>query len=708
MIEYKIMENLYSQADASAFISKYSSCPEELSLRVYTSRLLGGNDRLVLHGGGNTSVKLKHKDPVGEEHDAIFVKGSGRDMGSIGPEGFSGLYLSPLRKLYRLETLCDTDMDDQLKIHRTSGQSPDPSVEALLHIFLPHKFIDHTHADSILILGNRKNGEDKVKEALGERVAVMPYFRSGFLLAKEVVSLYEKQTDIDAIVVINHGIFTFAKDAKTAYGNMIAYVSRAEEYINKSLSGRPPTKTDHGEEVVIERELSASRCAQIIRGACAHAASDGMLKRFYTELRCTPELISCSLSENARAICQSGVLTPDHVIRTKNIMVFIESVPDDDKELKQIVCDEVKIFIKKYEEYFNRQAEAKGLKLEMLDPYPRLFLISGIGLVALGTTRKEAEIAADIGEHTIQAKYHTGSIEAYEPISDAHVFDMEYWDLQLRKLDNTLPLPLQGQVAVITGGAGAIGFGIAKCLLASGAAVVISDIDQPGLERVRSLLAEMFDKNRVGSIVFDVTDYTAVEKAFEEIGRRFGGIDILVPNAGVAHVAKIEDLEPEKLDKVVAVNLKGTFTVLKAAIPIFKRQGTGGNIVVISSKNVFDPGASFGAYSAGKAGAHQISKIAAMELAEFGVRVNMVNPDAVFGDEKVSSKLWDLIGPDRMKSRGLDPDGLMEYYRERNLLKERVLAKHVGNAVVFFASDQVPITGATLPVDGGIPAAFPR
>jgi len=176
----------------------------------------------------------------------------------------------------------------------------------------------------------------------------------------------------------------------------------------------------------------------------------------------------------------------------------------------------------------------------------------------------------------------------------------------------------------------------------------------------------------------------------------------------VAHVAKIEDLEPDKLDQVVAVNLKGTFTVIKAAIPIFKRQATGGNIVVISSKNVFDPGASFGAYSAGKAGAHQISKIAAMELAEFGVRVNMVNPDAVFGDEKVSSKLWDLIGPDRMKSRGLDPEGLKAYYQERNLLKERVLAEHVGNAVVFFASGQIPTTGATLPVDGGIPAAFPR
>ena len=205
-----------------------------------------------------------------------------------------------------------------------------------------------------------------------------------------------------------------------------------------------------------------------------------------------------------------------------------------------------------------------------------------------------------------------------------------------------------------------------------------------------------------------MTDYTAVEQAFAEISRRLGGIDLLVPNAGIAHVAKIEDLDPVRLDQVMAVNLKGTFNVIKASIPIFKRQGTGGNIVAVSSKNVFDPGAAFGAYSASKAAVHQISKIAALELAELGIRVNLINPDAIFGDAEVSSKLWELVGPERMRSRGLDPEGLKEYYRQRNLLKVQVLAEHVGNAVVFFASEQTPTTGATLPVDGGIPAAFPR
>jgi NAD(P)-dependent dehydrogenase (short-subunit alcohol dehydrogenase family) len=286
---------------------------------------------------------------------------------------------------------------------------------------------------------------------------------------------------------------------------------------------------------------------------------------------------------------------------------------------------------------------------------------------------------------------------------------MEYWSLQQKKLGKLTPPPLQGQVAVITGAGGAIGLGIADRLLAGGAVVAISDIDGGSLRKVHTALIKKYGESQVESFLFDVTDFGAVEKAFEDISCRLGGIDVLVPNAGIAHVARVEDLDPKKFDQVIAVNLKGTFNAIKAAIPIFRRQGTGGSIVVVSSKNVFDPGAAFGAYSASKAAAHQISKIAALELADMKVRVNLVNPDAVFGDEEVPSKLWELIGPDRMKSRGLDPQGLKEYYRQRNLLKVSVTAEHVGNAVVFFATEASgATTGATLPVDGGIPAAFPR
>jgi NAD(P)-dependent dehydrogenase (short-subunit alcohol dehydrogenase family) len=285
---------------------------------------------------------------------------------------------------------------------------------------------------------------------------------------------------------------------------------------------------------------------------------------------------------------------------------------------------------------------------------------------------------------------------------------MECWSLQQKKLNTADNLPLQGQTAVVTGAAGAIGAGVADRLLTAGAMVVISDIDKKGLDIVYSVLMDKHHTYLLDKEIFDVTDVKSVQQGFNRICQKTGGFDILVPNAGIAHVARIEQLEPEMLDKVIDVNLKGTYSVIKAAIPVFRRQETGGNIIVISSKNVFDPGAAFGAYSASKAGAHQISKVAALELAEMGVRVNMVNPDAVFGDDKIPSKLWEVVGPDRMKSRGLDPEGLQDYYQQRNLLKTKVLAEHVGNAVVFFASNLTPTTGAALPVDGGNPATFSR
>jgi len=699
----------FNETAAKEFVGHYSDIPEELALRIYTSHLIGRNPDLVLHGGGNTSVKLNQKNIFKENQEILYVKGSGVDLATIEPEGFSGLDLSFLRKLRNLDSLSDDEMENQLELRKVESSSPNPSVEALLHAFLPHKYIDHTHADSVLILTNLKHGRSLIKEALGSKVSVLPYTMSGLPLAKEVVSQYEKNTDVEAIVILNHGIFTFGEDPRTSYERMIEYVNKAESFIKKEMRGKALITPRTDISSFKNMEAAPARVAQTLRGVCAHQASNGNLRRFYAETRNEPDLLNFSLSREAQTLCTSGVLTPDHAIRTKNKMVYIESVPDNDNDLKDVIKQNVESFKQYYHQYFQKQLKNKGIDRKELDPYPRVFLIAGLGLISLGFTRKDARIAADIAEHTIRAKLNAGALGEYIPIVDSHIFDMEYWSLQQRKLHLSSSTPLlQGQVAVITGGGGAIGFGIADRLLATGAVVVLSDIDEPRLQKARSILVEKYSESQVEIIAFDVTNYPSVEKAFDKISRKLGGIDIVIPNAGIAHVARIEDLDPDKFDQVIAVNLKGTFTTIKASIPVFKRQGTGGNIVVISSKNVFDPGVAFGAYSASKAGAHQISKIAALELAELGVRVNMINPDAVFGDEEISSKLWDLIGPDRMKCRGLDCQGLKEYYRNRNLLKASVLAEHVGNAVVFFAGNQTPTTGASLPVDGGIPAAFPR
>ena len=702
------MKNLFRENEARRLVRKFPSYPEELIFRLYTSRLIGTDQGLVLHGGGNTSVKLKVKNIVGEDQDVLFVKGSGVDLATIEPDGFVGLELSGLRKLRRLGHLSDEEMENQLLIHKVSAQSPDPSVEALLHAFLPYRYVDHTHADAILILTNQKRANNFVREALGSRVGIVPYLPSGFLLARGVADFYRKNPEVEAIVVLNHGIFTFGESARLSYETMIRYVGKAETYIKNKIKGRPLASLPSKPVRIKNVASSLGRMCQVIRGVCAHQDRDGTLRRFYAEIRDGDEMKRASLAREAKEICRSGVLTPDHIIWTKNRAVYIEDIPEDDIPLRQTVEKCVNEFKVSYEKYFKSQVAEKKVKREPLDPYPRIFLVKGVGLVALGFTRKAAQIAADIAEHAIQAKLLAMTLGKYVPISDSHMFDMEYWSLQQKKLGRTSPDLLQGQVALITGGGGAVGLGIADRLLAHGAAVVISDIDETRLQKVHSILAVKYGEDRLEKSCFDVTDYAAVEQAFVETSRRLGGIDLLVPNAGIAHVAKIEDLDPARLDQVMAVNLKGTFNVIKASIPIFKRQGTGGNIVAVSSKNVFDPGAAFGAYSASKAAVHQISKIAALELAELGVRVNLINPDAIFGDAEVSSKLWELVGPERMRSRGLDPEGLKEYYRQRNLLKVQVLAEHVGNAVVFFASEQTPTTGATLPVDGGIPAAFPR
>lgn len=702
------MKSAYNKVDAEKIIKKYSNISQELALRLYTSKLLGSNPNLVLHGGGNTSIKLKQKNILGEEQDVLFVKASGADLANMTPEGFVALDLSFLRKLHTLDSLEDEEMESQLEIHKLLKSHLNPSVEALLHAFLPPKYIDHTHADSMLILTNQTEGTGLVKKALGPRVAVLPYTMSGLPLAKAVAAQYAKQPDLEAIVIINHGIFTFGEDALTSYERMIAYVDRAEKYVTQRIKDTPLITPRTDFSLAKDAKSLAAHLSQVLRGSCAHKGSDGNLRRLIVEYRSTPELLDVALSQQAPALCDSGVLTPDHVTRTKNKIAYLDYVPESDDSLKQKVSQIIEDYVKNYRHYFQEQVKTKGLDRKELDPFPRVLLAAGLGLFTLGFSRKEAKVAADIAEHTIFAKVRAEVLGNYAPITDSHVFDMEYWRLQQRKTGPVSPAPLQGQVALITGAGGAIGFGIADRLLAAGAAVVLSDIDESRTQKARSILKERNENAEIEIISFDVTDYQSVAAAFDETSRRFGGVDIVIPNAGIAHVAKIEDLDPLKMDQVIAVNLKGTFNTIKASIPVFKRQGTGGHIIVISSKNVFDPGAAFGAYSAAKAGAHQISKIAALELAEMGVRVNMVNPDAVFGDEEISSKLWDLVGPDRMKSRGLDYEGLKEYYRNRNLLKTQVMAEHVGNVVVFFAADLTPTTGTSFPVDGGIPAAFPR
>jgi rhamnose utilization protein RhaD (predicted bifunctional aldolase and dehydrogenase)/NAD(P)-dependent dehydrogenase (short-subunit alcohol dehydrogenase family) len=694
------MKNRYDDNEARRYIEMYRDCPADLALRVYTSRLIGAESGLVLHGGGNTSVKTAMPNILGEEQAVICVKGSGWDLGDIAPPGLPALDLAYLRKLRVLKNLSDEEMVNQLRTHLLNAAAPTPSIETLVHAFLPPKFIDHTHADAIVTLTNQPEAARLLTAALGERIAVLPFIMPGFPLALAMADLYERNPAVEAIILLNHGLFTFGDEARTAYDRMIDYVTRAETYI----AGRR-TEVRTTRAPAPDRDL----VLPLLRGALGQAEAGREPVHFSLDLRQDEALLDALARPEAETLLVSGVLTPDHVIRTKNYPLFLDFAGlAGEAAIGALIKGAVAAYQARYIDYFETQAAAKQVAKVRLDARPRLILIRGLGLVGVGRDPRAAGIAADIGTHTVLAKVQAAAIGSFQELAESYIFDMEYWSLEQAKLGKGRPLPLQGRAALVTGGGGAIAMGIGRQLLAAGAVVYLSDISATRLDLACAKLAAQFSPKLVRPLVMDVTDGASVRAGLAEIVRATGGLDILVPNAGVAHVARLEDLDDEKFAQVLAVNLRGVFQVIKHAAPIFRRQGLGGSIVINSSKNVFDPGAAFGAYSSAKAGAHQLGKIAALELAEFGVRVNMINADAIFDAEGISSGLWDVVGPDRMKARNLDPAGLKEFYRQRNLLQATVTADHVGKAVVFFATEQTPTTGATLPVDGGIPAAFPR
>ena len=702
------MKNRYNSSDARQFIDAHPHCHPDLALRVYTSRLIGGESSLVLHGGGNTSVKAEVTTLLGERMAALFIKGSGWDLATIEPQGFPALDLDYLRRLRALDALSDEEMVNQFKTHMMDSTAPGPSIETLVHAFLPPRFIDHTHADAIVTLTNMADPEPRLRSILGDKVAILPWIMPGFPLAQALARCYEEQPGLEAIVLRNHGIFTFGDDAETAYGRMIHYVTLAEEY----LQSRQPAPTSPL-ATTAEKSLDAVVILPLLRGALTlDPAAAGNPPPFLLHVRDSEAIRGYLSRDDAQAVFTSGVLTPDHVIRTKNYPLWLDLRDCDEEQAGRTISIAMADYEQRYRDYFQSQTTTRQLTRTCLDPKPRVILIPGIGVVTAGITEGAAMIAADIAEHTLAAKALGAAIAPYRELGAEHIFDMEYWSLEQVKLNRTKPLPLAGRSALVTGGGGAIACGIGRKLLAAGARVFLFDINSERLQRVCELLGREFDPALISGITMDVTDGDSVRCGLEEIVLACGGLDILVPNAGQAHVATLEELDEAAFRRVLDVNLLGVFQVIKNAIPIFKRQARCGHIpaqiIVNSSKNVFAPGAAFGAYSASKAGAHQLGKIAALELAGIGARVNMINADGIFDDHGISSGLWDVVGPDRMRSRNLDPAGLKEYYRNRNLLKTEVLADHVGNAVVFFASGLTPTTGATLPVDGGVAEAFPR
>ena len=677
----------------------------DLRQRVYSARLLGSEPDLVLHGGGNVSVKTSLTNVFGEAATVIFVKASGQDMATIEETGFVGLDYDYLVRLANIEIMSDEAMKEELALHLARPHQISPSIEALMHVFLAPKYIDHTHPASILALTNRKDGTQWITDVLGSDVAVIPYVKPGFQLARTVAGAFESDRNRDGMVLMHHGLITWGETAREAYDKTIELVSRAEKHLVR-------TKTKHrtapaGKAVVRQAARYYRKIAPVLRGMMIRAASEMGTpnERVIVRPLIDDEILGFLESDTGRERALEPPLTPDNVIRTGICPLWVEADDIEDvAEFGRTLEEAIGTFSREYASYIERNAGSDRFR----GASPKTVMFPGVGIACTGRDIREADIARDVTAQTLRVKTtiaETGG--RYQGLTEDQLYAMEYDPFQQAKLQRQERALPSGTIALVTGAAGAIGSGICERLLQEGVHVAVTDL---GGEKLDSMVGNLTKEygSRVLGVPLDVTSEDAVAQGFESVVEAWGGLDLLIVNAGLAHVSTLSEMDLAAFRCLERVNVEGVLLLLRHAAQLFKRQGTGGDVVVVSTKNVFAPGAGFGAYSATKAACHQLARIASLELAELDVRVNMVSPDAVFSHGDRKSGLWAEVGPDRMQARGLDEAGLEEYYRNRNLLKAKVTAEHVANAVMFFATRQTPTTGATIPVDGGLPDATPR
>jgi len=684
------MKNLWSDAEArkvtDAYIAK--GINPDLAVRVYTTRLLGSEPKLVLHGGGNTSVKTKMRDVFGKEVEVLCVKGSGWDMGVIEPPGLPAVRLAPLLELAKLDELSDEDMVNAQRCNLLDSNAPNPSVETLLHAFLPHKFIDHTHANPVLALCDQPNGEAICREVFGNRVALVPYIMPGFALAKKAKEVFEAHPDCEGMILLKHGIFSFGDTAKQAYDRMLDLVNQAETYIAKSA------KKNFASASLPKSIATAAEVAPILRGLCAitEDAEQRQYKRWIIEHRDNQAVMNYVNSRDLSRYSQVGVVTPDHSIRTKAIPLILPA-PEVGKldDFARSAEKAIKDFGNSYRAFFERNNHRLGGIKKMLDPVPRVILVPGVGMFAIGKTAKDAAIAADVAENAIDVITMAEKIGTFESIPDADLFDIEYWSLEQAKLGKGAEPPLGRQVVVITGGASGIGAATAKAFAKAGAAVAVLDLDAAKATAVAKPLGGI-------GLACNVTDPASVATAFAAVARHFGGVDILVSNAGAAWQGRIGDVDDKILRDSFELNFFSHQNVAKAAVSQMAVQKTGGCLLFNASKQAVNPGPNFGPYGLPKAATLFLSRQYAVDYGDMGIRSNAVNADRIR-----SGLLTNDMIATRSKARGLSE----AEYMGGNLLKTEVTAENVAEAFLALALAEKS-TGAVLTVDGGNIAAALR
>ncbi len=681
------MKNLWSDKDAQTAIVHYAKqgVNEDLALRTYTTRLLGNVPALVLHGGGNTSVKTRVADFMGKPTSVLCVKGSGWDMGDIEPAGLPAVRLEPIAEMIALKRLSDEDMVNAQRVNLLDAASPNPSVETLLHAFLPHKFIDHTHANAVLAVSDQPNGEAICRRIYGNKVGYVPYIMPGFDLAKAAKQVFDTNPRVEGLILLNHGIFSFGETAKQAYGRMIKLVSMAEKYIRANATKSIKVKA------IPKTIASLAEVAPILRGATSLKTAEGW-KPMVLEFRTSKTVRAYVDGKNISRYSQLGTVTPDHVIRTKHRPLIVPSplIGKLDK-FKDAVAKSVADYEAAYHAYFKRNNAKQKIRKIELDPMPRVILVPGLGLFGLGSSAKAARIAADLAETNVAVISNAEAMSRYACISQADIFDLEYWSLEQAKLSKTTEKPLSRRVVVVTGAGSGIGAATAKAFAAQGAEVCVLDVDLKSAQDIAGPINGL-------AICCDVTDKLSVAAAFKIICQRYGGLDIVVSNAGAAWQGRIGDVDEAILRKSFELNFWAHQCVAQHAVHVMRSQGTGGCLLFNTSKQAVNPGTDFGPYGLPKAATLFLMRQYALDHGGDGIRSNAVNADRIR-----SGLLDDTMIAARSKARGLSQSD----YMGGNLLKREVTAHDVAQAFVDLALAN-STTAAVITVDGGNIAAALR
>jgi len=685
------MKSAWVDRDAEALVARgaESGIDRDLTLRIYTTRLLGRDPKLVLHGGGNTSLKTRMRDLFGEDVEVLRVKASGADMAAIESESLPVVRLDPLRRLRALDAIADDELVGIERANLIDPAAPTPSVEIMLHAFLPHKFVDHTHATAVLGVIDQPDGEARCAEVFGGRLAFVPYLMPGFGLAKKAIEVFERAPASEGLILSKHGIVTFGDSAREAYERMIEMVSVAEDFVERNSKTFVFAR--------LWREIPPlAAVAPIVRGACSlrDEKTEGSWHRLVLEFRTSDGVLDFFDSVDLDRLSRAGVVTPDHTIRTKNWPLVLPH-PEVGKleDFARVSREAVNAFATHYRSYFNRHNERVGGHKRELDPLPRVVLVPGLGFFGLGSTKRDAAIAADIAKEWMTVVSTAEHIGRFESISEADMFDCEYWPLEQKKLGARSEPPLAGQIVAVTGAAGAIGTATAKAFATAGAEVALLDVN---------LAAAAEQAKAIGPTALpvhcDVTDAASVRAAFDAVAENFGGVDVLVSNAGAAWQGRIGEVDEDILRKSFELNFYGHQRVAQAAVKIMLAQGTGGCLLFNVSKQAVNPGANFGPYGLPKAALLALMRQYALDYGSDGIRANAVNADRIR-----SGLLTPEMIAARAKARGLSEKD----YMGGNLLGREVTADDVAQAFLHQAL-ALKTTADVTTVDGGNIAAAMR